>query len=98
MNTLRLSPGVWGDCKEGTRQRRSELALSPRQGYRTIKTGDPRPGGITVFLEPTQTPYDLHFRVGQTPVRVHPFFWLTAVMLGWDFTRNQDGLTALGYL
>jgi stage IV sporulation protein FB len=32
--------------------------------------------------EPTRTPYDLHFTLGGIPVRVHPFFWIVAVVLG----------------
>ncbi len=32
--------------------------------------------------EPPQTPYDLHFSLFGIPVRVHPFFWLIAVLLG----------------
>jgi membrane-associated protease RseP (regulator of RpoE activity) len=31
----------------------------------------------------SETPYDLRFRVLGIPVRVHPFFWLVAAMLGW---------------
>lgn len=30
-----------------------------------------------------ETPYDLRFRLLGIPVRVHPFFWLVAAMLGW---------------
>ena len=35
-----------------------------------------------LFVEPPPTPYDLRFKVGSLPVRVHPLFWLVAVMLG----------------
>jgi Zn-dependent protease len=36
-----------------------------------------------VFLaEPPRSQYDLHFHVLGIPVRVHPFFWLTALLLG----------------
>ena len=34
--------------------------------------------------EPPQTPYDLHFSLFRMPVRVHPFFWLIAVLLGFS--------------
>ncbi len=51
-----------------------------------------------MLFEPTPTPYDLNFYVGQTPVRVHPFFWLGTVILGWDFTKQENGLTGLGFL
>ncbi len=39
-----------------------------------------------MFLsEPATTAYDLRFRIGSIPVRVHPLFWLvTAVMSGGD--------------
>lgn len=30
------------------------------------------------------TRFDLNFRIGDIPVRVHPFFWLSAVVLGWN--------------
>lgn len=32
--------------------------------------------------EPAPTPYDLQFRIGPFPVRVHPFFWLVTVIMG----------------
>ncbi len=32
--------------------------------------------------EPHPTQADLHFRLGSIPVRVHPFFWVAAVLLG----------------
>jgi stage IV sporulation protein FB len=35
-----------------------------------------------VLIEPTRTPYDLQFSLIGFPVRVHPFFWLMAVILG----------------
>ncbi len=41
------------------------------------------------------TPYDLCFRVGQTPVRVNPFFWIMAVLLGWNYSQPPFNL---GYL
>ncbi len=34
------------------------------------------------LLDPPPTAYDLHFEVTRIPVRVHPFFWLTAVLIG----------------
>jgi Zn-dependent protease len=38
-----------------------------------------------VFLiEPTETPYDLRWRMFGVPVRVHPMFWLMSVLLGWS--------------
>lgn len=35
-----------------------------------------------LLREPGQTPYDLNFRLFGVPVRVHPTFWLTGVVLG----------------
>lgn len=32
--------------------------------------------------EPPATAYDLNFRVGRVPVRVHPFFWLVTLLMG----------------
>ncbi|HEY2837955.1 MAG TPA: site-2 protease family protein [Pirellulales bacterium] len=34
------------------------------------------------FAEPQPTQYDLHFMVGDVPVRVHPMFWLVTILLG----------------
>ncbi|MEX0678530.1 MAG: site-2 protease family protein [Pirellulales bacterium] len=35
-----------------------------------------------ILNEPPRTPYDLNFRALGIPVRVHPLFWLAAVVLG----------------
>jgi Zn-dependent protease len=35
-----------------------------------------------LFTEPNRTPYDLCFNLFGIPVRVHPFFWLAALILG----------------
>ena len=35
-----------------------------------------------IFNEPSRTAYDLKFRVLGIPVRVHPLFWLVALLLG----------------
>jgi Zn-dependent protease len=37
-----------------------------------------------VFFEPSETPLDLKWRMFGIPVRVHPFFWLVAVGMGWN--------------
>ena len=38
-----------------------------------------------MFLtEPNQTPYDLHFSLFNVPIRVHPLFWLVAVLMGFN--------------
>ncbi len=33
---------------------------------------------------PAATPYDLNFRLLNIPVRINPFFWLVAALLGWE--------------
>jgi stage IV sporulation protein FB len=36
-----------------------------------------------VFLaEPKTTSFDVHFKIGSIPVRVHPMFWLISIVLG----------------
>jgi len=37
-----------------------------------------------MLVQPNSTPYDLKFQVAGVPVRVHPFFWLAALLLGFD--------------
>jgi stage IV sporulation protein FB len=45
-----------------------------------------------VFLaEPTETPYDLRWRMFGVRVRVHPFFWLMSVLLGWNAYSGPGG-------
>ncbi|MFO0966475.1 MAG: M50 family metallopeptidase [Gemmataceae bacterium] len=36
------------------------------------------------------TRFDLNFRVGDIPVRVHPFFWLTTVLLGLNIFQEGN--------
>lgn len=39
-----------------------------------------------MFLQdPPGSPYEVRFRLGPFPVRVHPFFWLLAILLGSGF-------------
>ncbi len=35
------------------------------------------------LLEPSQTQFDLRFRLFRIPIRVHPMFWLICAILGW---------------
>ena len=35
-----------------------------------------------LLAEPSPTQGDIHFRLLDTPVRIHPFFWVTTVLLG----------------
>ncbi len=46
-----------------------------------------------MLTEPERTPYDLRFRMLGFPVRVHPWFWLLAALLGAD--TIQAGLQFL---
>lgn len=49
-----------------------------------------------MFLsEPPATNYDLHFNVFGFPVRVHPFFWLAAVVLGASGATGNDAVIQL---
>jgi stage IV sporulation protein FB len=41
----------------------------------------PSPAAMLLF-EPPPSPGDLHFRVLGIPVRVHPFFWVTTLIMG----------------
>ncbi|QDT01184.1 M50 family metallopeptidase [Adhaeretor mobilis] len=41
-----------------------------------------------MLFEPPRTQGDLHFRLFDFPVRVHPFFWLVAVFLGLDMKNG----------
>ena len=36
-------------------------------------------------VDPPPTPYDLHFKIGPIPVRISPWFWLMALLLGRPF-------------
>jgi Zn-dependent protease len=41
-----------------------------------------------MLSEPQPSPYDLHFELFGTRVRVHPFFWLFSAILGWPFLAD----------
>ena len=43
------------------------------------------------MLGTSTTPYDLRFRLLDIPVRVHPLFWLTSAVLGWQ-ENNLPGV------
>ena len=44
-----------------------------------------------MFLaEPASTPYDLRFRLLGVRVRVVPWFWLVALLLGWNLTQVRE--------
>ncbi|MBY0233232.1 MAG: hypothetical protein K2W96_28460 [Gemmataceae bacterium] len=50
--------------------------------------------------EPPPTPFDLRFRLFGTRVRIHPGYWLIALLLGWGYAQvprfSQNGLPELG--
>lgn len=45
--------------------------------------------------EPPPTPYDIRMILFGFPVRIHPFFWITAVLLG---LRSQDAQILLAWI
>lgn len=47
------------------------------------------------FDQHASTMLDLNFRFFRVPVRVHPFFWLSAVLLGWDLLAPPGGFEVL---
>lgn len=49
-----------------------------------------------MFGEPPRTDYDWHFQLFGIPVRVHPFFWLLAAMLGMRGNTSQGILIWIG--
>lgn len=46
---------------------------------------------MTLFQPPSQTRYDLVINLGRIPVRVHPLFWLMALLFGF----NSGGILQL---
>ena len=42
------------------------------------------------FADPAPTQADLHFRLFGIPVRIHPFFWVIAVILGQHSPKPAD--------
>lgn len=48
-----------------------------------------------LLSEPPRTPYDLHFSVLGIPVRVHPLFWIMALLLGMHGTRGEPILVVI---
>ena len=47
------------------------------------------------LLEPTPTDYDLNFRLGTVPVRVHPMFWIVSAIMGMPTGTSPDGIFVL---
>jgi len=48
------------------------------------------PGDVPVLAEPGRTPYDLNFRLLGFRVRVHPFFWIGAGLLGGSLLEGPN--------
>jgi Zn-dependent protease len=38
-----------------------------------------------VFFEPGSTQFDVTWRLLRTPIRIHPWFWIMSIWMGWDF-------------
>jgi Zn-dependent protease len=48
-----------------------------------------------VIAEPQPTRYDLNFRIGPFPARVHPFFWLMTLLMGQNTLNGPNPLAHL---
>ncbi len=42
-----------------------------------------------MFQEPQPTRFDLRWRMGNTPVRISPWFWLITLVMGWSALRTD---------
>lgn len=42
------------------------------------------------LLEPPRTRFDLNFRIGDIPVRIHPFFWLVTLIMFASGGMNEE--------
>ena len=51
-----------------------------------------------MFFEPDETRYDLRWRMFGTRVRVHPMFWLIAIILGYDATIQEGAGFVLAWV
>ncbi len=57
-----------------------------------------REGKSDVLLgEPARTPYDLHFRLLGFPIRIHPAFWIVALLMGF-YGGDNEPLTVLAFM
>jgi len=45
-----------------------------------------------IFASPSPTQADLHFRIAGIPVRIHPFFWVVALLLTIGATKEPVGV------
>ncbi len=51
-----------------------------------------------ILAEPPPTQGDIHFRVWGTPVRIHPFFWITTLILGISGGGSTPPVEVLGWI
>ncbi len=51
-----------------------------------------------ILAEPSPTQGDIHFRVGGTPVRIHPFFWVTTLILGISGGGSTPPAEVIGWI
>ena len=51
-----------------------------------------------ILAEPSPTQGDLHFRVWGTPVRIHPFFWVTTLILGISGGGSTPPAEVIGWI
>lgn len=51
-----------------------------------------------ILAEPPPTRGDIHFRVAGTPVRIHPFFWITTAILGLGGGGPTPPVEVLGWI
>jgi Zn-dependent protease len=54
----------------------------PRDGGAPFIRTSQLPGHALLLSQPPPTPYDVRFSLLGIPVRVHPFFWVVAVLMG----------------
>lgn len=45
-----------------------------------------------MFASPSPTQFDLHFRIAGVPIRIHPFFWIIALLLTIGATKEPVGV------
>ncbi|OAI51325.1 hypothetical protein AYO44_00505 [Planctomycetaceae bacterium SCGC AG-212-F19] len=51
-----------------------------------------------ILQEPEQSQFDWQFRIFGIPVRVHPWFWIVSIMLGFSALRDNKGPEGFLYL
>lgn len=51
-----------------------------------------------IFTESAPTPFDMRFRLLGVPVRIHPMFWLVALMLGGSGTPQSAAIWVVAVL